>query len=217
MKILVKTTLFLTMLSMTACESEKETKKVNQNAFEQPFKTLLVYPKQKLLGAFQLKQDNQSDFTLENFRGKWHLIFMGFAQCPDVCPTTLSDISAIYRELSDTAKGQIQVVFLSVDPQRDTLEYLNRYVKHFDPGFIGITGQKEQIDLLVGDLGGIYSINNDADNTERNNYTVDHTARIFIVSPDATRYGIISSEFFQSQDKSLLIKDLQKMALSLVN
>lgn len=178
-----------------------------ENNFKQPYSSLLVYPKKKPINSFELMQHNNKKFKAVNFVGKWNLIFMGFTQCPDVCPTTLSDLNNIYSKLSKETQAKAQVIFLSVDPKRDTLEYIGKYLEHFNSDFIGVTGEAKEIDKLVAALGGIYIINNE----DGKNYTVDHTARIFIVSPKAERYGIINHDALHTRDKTKLINDLELM------
>ncbi len=172
------------------------------------FEQLLVYPKNTPLAPFALQSHDKKDFNQESLKQKWDLIFMGYTHCPDVCPLTLTDMAKIYEQLPESAKKKFQVVFLSVDPARDSLEHLAEYIDYFNQDFIAVTGEKSQIDKLVFSLGGIYSINNE----DPAYYSVDHSARIFIVNPQGERFGIISSEAMHNKDKSKLIAELAQLA-----
>ncbi len=168
------------------------------------FKQLLVYPKKNPITDFSLTHHTGKTFDQNGFKGKWNLIFMGYTHCPDVCPLTLTEIDKIYAKIPQEKQADFQVIFLSVDPNRDQPDHLSQYVGHFNDDFSAITGEKEQIDKLVYSLGGIYSINNE----DPEHYSVDHTGRIFIVSPQGERFGIISSEAMHNKDKSGLVDEL---------
>ncbi|WP_444995963.1 SCO family protein [Aliikangiella sp. IMCC44359] len=180
------------------------------NKIESNFSQLLVYPKKNPIRGFTLSRHDKQPFDYSNFLDRWNLIFMGYTNCPDVCPMTLSDITKIYNQITPELQKNFQIIFLSVDPVRDNLEHMAKYLDHFHSDFVGVTGEKQQIDNLVSVLGGIYSINTE----DEKFYSVDHTARIFIVSPKGERYGIISSEAMHNKDKSQLIKELNLLAKS---
>ena len=97
------------------------------------------------LGAFKL-QDNQSEiFTPQDFKGKWNLIFFGFTYCPDICPITMRMLSNIEKEIEADMKKNIRFFMVTVDPDRDTPDKLNVYLKNFSNNFIGLTGPLDQI------------------------------------------------------------------------
>lgn len=176
----------------------------NGNRIDNRFETLLIYPKKNRLPAFQfVNQDNHS-FTNENFLERWNLIFIGYTNCPDVCPNTLNQMTQLYNSLDVETQKKFQFILLSVDPERDTPDHLKNYLDYFHEDFIGVSGDKTQIDKTVKALGGVYSLNKE----EGEFYTVDHSARIFIVGPEARRYGIMESSSIASSDKSILVKEL---------
>jgi len=124
--------------------------------------------------------------TTAEFRGKFLLVFFGFTSCPDVCPTTLSDISLWLEELG--ADGDLLVVALiTVDPDRDTPDVLADYVSNFDPRIIGLTGSAEQVAKAAADFRVRYArvLRDDGD------YTMDHTAGVFLFHPDGRFASII--------------------------
>ncbi|MGH8252052.1 MAG: SCO family protein [Steroidobacteraceae bacterium] len=135
------------------------------------------------LPAFALVDQSGKCFDRSRLAGRWTLLFFGFTHCPDVCPLTLATLADARRQLADLPRGEIpQVVLVSVDPRRDTPEALARYVAHFDPAFVGVTGDQAAIDQLARDLGVAVMIGPPAPD---GSYTVDHTAAIFLIDPDA--------------------------------
>jgi protein SCO1/2 len=142
----------------------------------------LLWPKSKALTAFALEDHHREAFTLDRLTGRWTLLFFGYTHCPDVCPVTLSVLkNAIARMAEADADAEPpQVVFVSVDPERDTLEHLAAYVSHFNADFLGVTGSDEKLAVLARQLGILYlRTEPDADG----DYLVDHTAAVFLIDP----------------------------------
>jgi protein SCO1/2 len=128
--------------------------------------------------------------TLADFRGKVVVIFFGFAQCPDVCPTTLSELAAVARELGKDA-DRMQVLFVTVDPERDTPEVLRQYVPSFDPRFLGLYGDAEATARAAKAFKIFYQKQPLKDSTT---YSVDHSAGTYILDREGrlrlyARYG----------------------------
>jgi protein SCO1/2 len=143
------------------------------------------------LPQFELVDQAGRAFRRDSLRGQWTLMFFGFTNCPDVCPTTLAELAEVRRKLKDLPAGDLPaVVFVSVDPNRDTIETLGRYVAHFDPQFQGVTGQPVAIEALTHDLGVAVSVGPVSDDR---NYTVDHSAAIFLIDPSAAFKAVFSS------------------------
>lgn len=132
------------------------------------------------IGEFELVDQHGQALTRKSFEGRWSLVFAGFTNCPDICPTTLATLATLKTRLHER-NSELQVVFLSVDPERDTPALLAQYLGHFDPGMIGATGAREQIDRLCADLGLVYIRNPGA----AGDYTVDHSAALVLVDPQA--------------------------------
>jgi protein SCO1/2 len=114
--------------------------------------------------------------TLSDFRGKLVVVFFGFTQCPDVCPTTLAKMSEVMKLLGESAR-KVQVVFVTVDPERDTAQVLREYVAVFDPGFIALRGDAEQLTAVRKEFRLIVQKNAGATPTS---YTIDHTAASYV-------------------------------------
>ena len=114
--------------------------------------------------------------TLADFKGKVTLVFFGYTQCPDVCPTTLAELAAVKRELG--ADGErVQGVFVSVDPERDTPEILKAYMSSFGPGFVALRGTLEQTQAAARDFKVFFA---KAPGKSEGSYTVDHTAGTYV-------------------------------------
>jgi protein SCO1 len=134
------------------------------------------------LPDFRLVDHAGRPFDRERLRGRWHFLFFGFTHCPDVCPTTLATLASVRAGLRDLpASDQPGAVFISVDPRRDTPKALARYLPHFDPEFVGVTGDSAAISALARELGVAVMVGAPA---EDGGYTVDHTAALFLIDPD---------------------------------
>ncbi|MBN8488292.1 MAG: SCO family protein [Burkholderiales bacterium] len=118
--------------------------------------------------------------NLASLRGHWSVVFFGYTQCPDVCPGSLSMLAAALKQLP--AEARPSVLFISVDPARDTPELLSQYVPAFDPAFEGAAGTDATIAELTRSLGVVYERHAP---TASGQYTVDHTASLFLVDPQA--------------------------------
>jgi protein SCO1/2 len=131
---------------------------------------------------FALTDDNGAAFTLQRLKGHWSLLAVGYTNCPDVCPFTLSDLDAIVH-LLDVRPGpplEPMVVFVAVDPARDK-PVLKRWVEQFNPHFIGITGQDSEIAGLVKSIGGFYQIGKPDKNGF---YAVTHSGGVSVIDPE---------------------------------
>lgn len=129
---------------------------------------------------FALTHAEGDVFRLSDQRGKVVLIFFGYTHCPDVCPTTLADFRAIYDELGEKA-DQVEFVYITVDPQRDTPEVISRYARAFNPEFIGLSGEEEELKPIYERYGVYYEIQ-DVQTAE--NYLVAHTSIIYVIDKD---------------------------------
>jgi protein SCO1/2 len=153
--------------------------------------TLIVLPEPRVIADFALFDDEGAAFSLDNLRGHWSLIFFGFTHCPDVCPTALLDLKQIHEELlqirGDAATPH-QVLFVSVDPERDTAEQLHSYVNYFHSDFIGVTGPEEQLGPLTMQLGIAYRV--EAHEPGSTQYNVDHSISIMLTDPEGRLHGV---------------------------
>ncbi|MEN8719633.1 MAG: SCO family protein [Oceanococcaceae bacterium] len=127
-----------------------------------------------------LLTETGADYQLEDFRGKHHLLFFGFAACPDICPNTLQMAGQMYDQLSPAERAKLDVVFVSVDPERDTPDMLQQYVRSFHPDFHALTGPDSAIESLA-EQAGIAYIKVPTGET----YTIDHSAALVLLDDQA--------------------------------
>lgn len=125
---------------------------------------------------FDLVDETGNDVTADQFLGKSTLLFFGFTHCPDICPTTLARLDAATQRLKETDRDDIQVLFVSVDPQRDDPASLRAYTDAFGPQFIGLTGNKAALDELTRRYRVTYGYGEEDSN---GNYDVSHSSAVF--------------------------------------
>lgn len=132
--------------------------------------------------AFELTDHTGIVRTEEDFAGRWMLVFFGFANCPDVCPTTLAEVAAVMEGLGDDA-AQVQPIFISIDPERDTPAALAEFVPLFDAGIIGLTGTPDQIARTAETFPIFYERIEEAGAPD--GYTMSHTSHLLLFDPQA--------------------------------
>jgi protein SCO1 len=126
---------------------------------------------------FSLTGPNDQKVHLSDSSGKMRVIFFGYTSCPDVCPTTLADLSRVLKLMGGKA-DQVQVLFISVDPEKDTPQRINEYLKQFDTRMIGLSGTLEDITTTAKEYNIYFEKKPFGD---QGGYTVDHTAVIFLI------------------------------------
>lgn len=148
-----------------------------------------------VVGIRMVDQNNQP-FSEEQFKGKWSFLFFGFVNCPDVCPTTLLVMKSVWAKLPEAAKQspEPQLIFVSVDPDRDTPAILKDYVQYYHPDFIGITGEHKYLDILTVQVGALYGYE-DGESDNNNDYSVNHSAQIILIDPQGYFRGVFSPPF----------------------
>jgi len=156
-----------------------------------PDQMMTLFSDPKPLKAFALTDDRNRVFDLENLKGKWSFLFFGFTHCPDVCPTTLAVLARAREHIAKNTvgAGNLQFVFVSVDPNRDTAAKLRQYVNYFDASFVGVTGDDAQIGNLAGQLGATYEV---AIAPGAENYPVYHSTAVFLVDPRARYHAVFT-------------------------
>lgn len=149
----------------------------------------LVPESARKLAIPDLQQGDGSHFNTSSLQGKWSILFFGYTHCPDVCPTTLSDLAQVKREYAkQSGKPFPQVVFISVDPQRDTPEILGKYVSYFDKDFIGATGEEK---LLTAITVQVHSTFVTKPSKNENEYQVGHSLNLILINPDAELVAVL--------------------------
>ena len=143
------------------------------------FSSVFASEDDKVGGVINLTSHLDQPYSSTEANGKVLLVFFGFTHCPDVCPNTLSTIQTVLGQLGEQA-NQVQTLFITVDPKRDTPEILNNYLKYFGNNFIGLTGTSQEIDNVIKQFRGFYSYEG---NVATGQYTVDHTSNLYIINP----------------------------------
>ena len=144
----------------------------------------IALPQPRPLPEFTLREDDRRPFTRDSLHGRWTLVFAGFTSCPDICPATLAMLATTAERLQ-LAEREVQVVFVTLDPERDDPATVRAYLDHFNTSFRGVTGDKAQIDVLMDALGLAYL----RVPTGANSYTIDHSTALALVDPQARVAG----------------------------
>jgi len=137
-------------------------------------------------GPFTLTDQNGRKVSEKDFLGRYMLVFFGFTYCPDICPTELQVMTAALDAMGPGAE-KIQPVFITIDPERDTPDALAGYVSNFDPRIIGLTGPADEVAQAAADFRATYR----RVDKEGGDYTMDHTAGVFLFHPDGSFASII--------------------------
>ena len=158
-----------------------------------------VLPEPLPLPAFTLHDGQNEPFTREHLLGRTSLLFFGFTHCPDICPATLQQL-ALARKQLQTADPQPgagpdawQIVFISVDPERDTPQKLEAYVSHFGEGVVGATGSPESIREITSALGIWFGKEPLSGNNDEGDYSVSHSSAVLVIGEDATFRALFSA------------------------
>ena len=141
----------------------------------------------EIIDKVHLIDHNGQAFKKTTLKNKPSLLFFGFTNCPEICPTTLADLSEITKEVTSSVNA-INIIFVTLDPIRDNKEHLKDYVQYFGSNIIGVTGDKVEIKKFAENWGVFY----ETVNTSNNNYTLNHTATVFMIDELGNFRGTIS-------------------------
>jgi protein SCO1/2 len=151
----------------------------------------------RIFSDFELVDHRGEIFSQKNFQDVWTIVFFGFTHCPDICPTTLAILNDTYSKLKDRERERIQIVMISIDPERDTVEKLAEYVPYFNDEFTGVTGNKYLIKRLTAELNIAYNkVPMDSDD-----YTVDHSTQLVLINPKGHYHG-----FFKAPHSEIMLR-----------
>lgn len=167
-----------------------------QKSTETALKKIILLPQSKEIGEVLFRDHNNNFFDKSKLLGKWSIVFFGFTNCPDICPTTLQTLSEVKSSLESTpingatAWSSYQVIMVSVDPERDKIEKLKSYVPWFDKEFIGLAGELEYTKEFAKNLGILFFKSNQKSETV---YEVDHGASLILINPEGEYAGAITA------------------------
>lgn len=144
-----------------------------------------------IIADFELTNQYGQVVREDDFSGQWMLIFFGYTNCPDVCPTTIAEMSAVMTGLKQNS-GKVQPIMVTIDPARDTSEVLASYLGFFSPGLVGLTGTPEQIRATSKTFGIFYA--KDGDPNAQDGYAMTHSSSVYLFDPKGEyvrlyRYG----------------------------
>ncbi len=158
-------------------------------------------------GPFALTDQNGNAVTEATFRGKFMLVYFGYTYCPDVCPTTLTDIGAAVDALG-AAGDKVVPIFITVDPERDTPEHLKEYLGYFHPRFVGLTGTQEQVTAAAKAYRVYYAkAKSDGAATDALDYMMDHTSIVYLMGPD----GKLKAHFPHGTSADAMAKKIREL------
>jgi protein SCO1/2 len=183
-------TTFLSLLLLSACQADWHTQDISP----------LMPPL-----AFQLTDETGQQTTANDYLGKINLVFLGFTHCQSACPATLSRLASLLDALPQSQRQQINVLFVSVDPKRDSPQQLTQYTKGFGPRFIGLTGTQDQLQTLHKRYRITYGYGNAS---PTGSYMVSHSAGVFVFAKDGSAQLLL-----QPNDSSkAIIADLRRLS-----
>lgn len=188
--LLRKLLLVLSLVALAACGESK---------LPSPFKASNVSA-QYAQADFHLSDANGKPRSLADYRGKVVAMFFGYTHCPDVCPTTLADLAQVMRVLGKDA-DKVQVLFVTLDPERDTRELLAQYVPAFYPAFTGLSGDAAATVQAAKAFGVMYQ----KQTGKNGSYTLDHSAGTYLIAPDG-KFVLLAP---YQQKTELLVQDIK--------
>lgn len=158
----------------------------------------IVFDKPRIFSDFALVDHRGEAFNIERMKGLWTIVFFGFTHCPDICPTTLAVLNETYSKLKESEKEKLQVVMISLDPERDTVEKLAEYVPYFNDQFVGVTGNKHLIRRLTAEINIAYN----KVPLEADDYTIDHSTQLVLINPKGHYHGFFKAPHSETMLRS---------------
>ena len=158
------------------------------------------------LPDFELVNQDGKPLKRDDLIGKWHLVFFGYTHCPDICPSSLQTMADMKVSLNDEDVSKaLDIIFVSVDPDRDTPEILKNYVQYFNPEFIGATGNDDNLKSLTRNIGISYFL--DRTSEDQVSYEVAHSSAFILLNPKAQYAGL----FGAPHDSQAMARDITKL------
>lgn len=159
-----------------------------QHLSQPSFTNAILYPEtSRSIQPFSLVDSNNQEFDKSRLLGKWSFVFFGYTHCSDICPLTLHTLNQA-ADLITKNFADVQFIFASVDPQRDNSVHLKNYVTHFNPDFLGISGDYQQLVAFGKALGAPFD---KSDSQDSRSFIMAHSAQIFLINPKAERYALL--------------------------
>lgn len=157
---------------------------------------------------FELQTTGAQTLRLSDLRGKIVLLNFGFTNCPSICPAVLANLAAVYKKLTPADRAGVRVLFVTLDPARDTVETLGRYVPFFEPSFIGMTGDDAKI-AAVAKAYGVFFQKTPGGSDDPNDYMIDHSTETFVIDPAGKLRMMLTLN--QLSDSARIVADLERL------
>ncbi|EDP76649.1 SCO family protein [Hydrogenivirga sp. 128-5-R1-1] len=148
---------------------------------------------------------SEREVCLSDLKGRAVVLFFGYTRCPDVCPRTMDLLSRTFRGIPEDMRDGVAVLFISLDPERDSPRHVQRYAGFFGEGFVGLTGGVEEVGRVARKFGVLYEKEGSG-----GSYTINHTALIYLISPDGERMLVYP---IAKQKPELIRADIEKLIL----
>ncbi len=168
-----------------------------------------LFPQPRALPAFALQRDDGSTLGADALRGHWTLVFIGFTHCPDVCPTTLAQLSSAQKQwhaLPEASRPRL--LFVSVDPARDTPQLVGNYAHAFNPDTLAATAELKPLEAFTGSLSMVFMRSEPPPGAPASAYSIDHSAAIVVLDPQVRMAGTITPPF----DPQAIASDMAMLA-----
>jgi protein SCO1/2 len=190
------------IILLTACSdaASSSTEETGQSYADQLRGAVINPP--RVLSDFSIPSTSGSDFTLSEHQGEVILLYFGYRSCPDVCPTTFAELIRVYRGL-DEPVDRVKIIFVTIDPERDTIENLTLYTQAFHKDFIGLRAEGEPLESLLKQFGATARRQQLGDSALT--YLMDHTASVFLIGPD----GRLQSQYLYGTSYQDILHDVQ--------
>lgn len=160
----------------------------------------------KPTGAPFTLTSHQGEVSLSDFEGQLALVYFGYTWCPDICPTSMMFLATAVNQLPEDLRKQLQPIFISVDPDRDTPDRLADYVKFFEAGILGLTGEKDYLAKLAKQYGAFYRY---VEIDSAMGYAVDHTSDFYLVNSSGELLATLPHSISGEELQAILIKALE--------
>ena len=160
----------------------------------------VILPVAKTVNEFNLTDHKNNSFTLKNLENKWSLLFVGYTQCPDICPMVLNTLKQTHKLMKEQQIIPPQTVFISIDPERDTPDTLAKYINYFNKDFIAVTGESNELKKVASNLSVYFKkAAGSSGDVEADDYLMDHSSSIVLINPKGELQSFLTAPHIPAQ------------------
>ncbi len=193
--------IFLAVALRAACSSAETTGNSRLPPYADELRGAVIDPP-RVLADFSLMSTTGESFTLSEHKGEVILLYFGYRACPDFCPTTFAELKRVYNDLNEPA-DRLKILFVSVDPERDTIENLALYTHSFHPDFIALREDAPELQPILDEFGVVVQKQQVGDSAL--SYLIDHTASLFLIGPD----GRLQAQYLYGTNYRDIVHDVR--------